>query len=64
MQVAEKFKAKYKCPVYISDITPRKDGIRDAVKEANTLIVNKTIKNAELIRVANSNIKHESPIRH
>ena len=64
--VAEKFKAKYKCQVYISDITPRKDGLQDAVKEANTLIVNKLIKNAELIRVDNRNINtnHLYDIRH
>ena len=66
MQLAEKFKAKYKCPVYISDITPRKDSLQDAVEEANTLIVNKIIKNAELIRVDNSNINtnHLYDIRH
>ena len=65
-QVAEKFKAKYKCLVYISDTTLRKDGLQDAVKEANTLIVNKLIKNAELIRVDNSNINtnHLYNIRH
>ena len=43
VQVAEKFKAKYKCQVYISDITPRKDGLQDAVKEAHTLLANKLI---------------------
>ena len=43
VQVAEKFKAKYKCQVYISDITPRKDGLQDAVKEAYTLLANKLI---------------------
>ena len=43
VQAAEKFKAKCKCQVYISDITPRKDGLQDAVKEAHTLLVNKLI---------------------
>ena len=33
--------------MYISDITPRKYGLQDAVKEANTLIANKLIKNAD-----------------
>ena len=65
-QVAEKFKAKYKCQVYISDLTLRKDDLQDAVKEVNTLIVNKLINNAELIRVDNSNINtnHLYDIRH
>ena len=65
-QVTEKFKAKYKCQVYISDLTLRKDGLQDAVKEVNTLIVNKLINNAELIRVDNSNINtnHLYDIRH
>ena len=65
-QAAEKFKAKYRCQVYISDITLRKDGLQDAVKETNTLIVNKLINNAELIRVDNSNINtnHLYNIRH
>ena len=64
--VAEKFKANCKCQVYVSDITPRKDGLQDAVKEANTLIANKLIKNAELIRVDNRNINtnHLYDIRH
>ena len=66
VQVAEKYKAKYKCQVYILDITPRKDGLQDAVKEANTLIANKLNKNADLIRVDNSNINttHLYNIRH
>ena len=38
-----------------NQITPRKDGFQDAVKEASTLIANKLIKNVELIRVDNSN---------
>ena len=56
VQVAEKFKAKYKCQVYISDITARKDDLQDAVKEVNILIANKLIKNPELIRVDSINI--------
>ena len=66
VQVAVKFKAKYKCQVYILDITPRKDALQDAVKETNTLIANKPIKNVELIRVDNSNINtnHLFNIKH
>ena len=55
VSIAKKFQEKFKCNVYLSDITPRNDHFQDHVQAVNQILAYKTSK-SNILRVSHSNL--------